>query len=92
MLKITIQNGAGSPKLRLDGKLAGDWVHELERVWESLDGGRGRNVTLDLSGVTFVDSEGKKLLGCMLERGAKLQEPQFLVKYLLDEIKAGRTS
>jgi anti-anti-sigma regulatory factor len=90
MLKITVQNGNVTQKVRLDGKLAGEWVSECARVCESLQHGKtARNLTLDLSGVTFVDTEGKKLLGDLLRRGATFHEPQLLVKYIVDEIRAG---
>lgn len=92
MLKITVQDGTGAPTLQLDGKLAGDWVSEVERVWKSFAAGQpAPDVTLDLSGVTFVDAGGKKLLSSMLERGVKLEDPRLLVKYIVDEIKSGRT-
>ena len=91
MLKITIQDSSENPKVLLDGKLAGDWVKELEQVWQGLLASRpARNVTLDLSGVTFVDSEGKRLLSNMLSRGAKVREPRLLVKFIVDEMQAGR--
>lgn len=87
MLKITVENHFERPKILLDGKLIGDWVNALQTVWESLP---VKDVTLDLSGVTFVDAEGKKLLSSMLGRGARLEESQLLVKYIVDEIKASR--
>jgi anti-anti-sigma regulatory factor len=91
MLKITIQEGPEDRKVLLDGKLAGDWVKELEQVWQGLlASSPDRNVTLDLAGVTFVDSEGKKLLSSMLGRGAKVQKPQLLVKYIVDEMQAAQ--
>jgi anti-anti-sigma regulatory factor len=91
MLRITVQNGNGSPKVRLDGKLSGEWVGEFEKVCDSLShGDHSSNMTLDLSGVTYVDSEGKRVLSELLGRGATFQEPQLLVKYIVDEIRAGR--
>jgi len=89
MLKITVHDCSTQPKIYLDGKLAGDWVSELDAVWKDLSKGRpAQHVTLNLAGVTFVDTEGKKLLCSMLRRGAKLQEPQSLVKYILHEFQA----
>ncbi len=88
MLKITVEGQSEHPKILLDGKLVGDWVNALQTVWESLP---VKDVTLNLSGVTFVDAEGKKLLSSMLGRGARLEEPQLLVKYIVDEIKASRS-
>ena len=91
MLKITVQNCKGSPKVRLDGKLSGEWVSEFGKVCDSICCGKAaQHLTLDLSGVTFVDADGKRLLGDLLGRGAMLKEPQLLVKYIVDEIRAGR--
>jgi len=90
MLKITVGGGSGHPRIFLDGKLSGDWVNELEAVWNDLcKDRRARDVTLDLSVLTFVDAQGMKLLGSMLGLGAKLQEPQALVKFMLQEFQAG---
>jgi len=89
MLKITVDDHSDNPEVFLDGKLAGDWVSELEGVWKDLSKGRPAPVvTLDLSGVTFVDAKGRKLLGSLLGRGAKLREPRSLVKYMLKEFQA----
>ncbi len=88
MLKITVQESSGNPRVLLDGKLAGDWVKELEQVWQGiLAGAPARNVTLDLSGVTFVDAEGKRLLTSMMGHGAKFQKPQLLVKFIVEEMQ-----
>ena len=90
MLKITVQNSPDAPRLVLDGKLAGEWVRVLRREWETMASENpAPKVTLDLSGVTFVDEEGKKLLSSMLKRGAELTEPRVLLKYVVDELRAG---
>jgi len=92
MLKITVDGCSKQPRIFLDGKLAGDWVSELETVWKELSKCRpAQDVTLVLSGVSFVDAKGMKLLGSILGRGAKLQEPQSLVKYMLKEFQAEST-
>lgn len=85
MLRITVQNTSGAPTVHLDGKLAGEWVKELEHVWDGLSmSGQATHTTLDLSGVTFVDADGTRLLGAMMHQGAKLEEPQPLVQFILD--------
>ena len=63
MLKITREtSGAeGAQVLRLEGRVAGRWVAELQRVCgESL--GAAPSVTLDLREVTFIDAAGVALL------------------------------
>ena len=90
MLRITVQNSGGAPTVHLDGKVAGDWVKELEHVWDGLSiGGQATHTTLDLSGVSFVDADGKRLLFAMQRQGAKLEEPQPLVQFILSEVDQG---
>ena len=93
MLRITVQNTSGAPTVHLDGKLAGEWVKELEHVWDGLSiGGQATHTTLDLSGVSFVDADGKRLLGAILQQGAKLEEPQPLVQFILNEMDTAAAS
>ena len=63
MLRITIQDEAQSPTIKLEGKIVGPWVLELRRTWQSFAPSLGsRELSLDLRGVNFVDAEGRKLL------------------------------
>jgi hypothetical protein len=87
MLKITIDNTMNAATLKLEGRLAGPWVGELERSWRALkDDSRDKPVTVDLYEVTFVDAEGRKLLGWMYEQGARLRTFGCLAKGIVEEI------
>ncbi len=56
MLKITTLLNAESTVLRLEGRLAGPWVQELERCWDSTVGTPTHSpLSVDLSAVTYVD-------------------------------------
>ena len=44
MLRITIHDDPGSVTFLLEGKLAGSWVQELERLLASTVAGRGPSV------------------------------------------------
>lgn len=46
-----------------------------------------KQITVDLSQVTFIDSEGKKLLTWMCGRGAELQAAGCMTKGVVEEIK-----
>ena len=71
MLRITTENTRGSASLKLEGRLAGAWVDEVEHAWHKIVEGLSRvPVLVDLCGVTFIDAEGKKLLRWMCEEGA----------------------
>jgi len=73
--------------LKLEGRLAGPWVGELERSWRAAkDDSRDKPVTVDLCEVTFVDAEGRKLLGWMYEQGARLRTFGCLAKGIVEEI------
>ena len=46
---------------------------------------------MDLSGVTFVSAEGKKLLDSMFRQGADLQSRSLMTKFILSQLK-GRSN
>ena len=71
MLKITIHDSPESIRLQLEGKLAGDWVQELERCWLRVRSTtQGRKIIVDLTDNDFVDENGKRLLATMHKDGA----------------------
>jgi len=73
--------------LKLEGRLAGPWVSELERSWRAVkDDSRDKPVMVDLCEVTFVDAEGRKLLSWMYEQGARLRTFGCLAKGIVEEI------
>lgn len=87
MLKITLQSEAGVLFFQLEGKLAGPWVKELERCWRSAaDTQQSYSVRVDLSAVTFIDGDGKALLGQMYKEGAELVASGCLNKCIVEEV------
>ena len=87
MLKITTLMNAESTVLRLEGRLAGPWVQELERCWDSTVGTTAnRPLSVDLSAVTYVDSDGKDLLKKIHRQGAKLVASGCLTSCIVNEI------
>ena len=78
---------AGLMTFALEGKLAGPWVKELELSWRSAAGTQQiYPVRVDLSAVTFIDAEGKELLGRMYREGAKLLATGCLNKCIVEGI------
>jgi ABC-type transporter Mla MlaB component len=87
MLKITFENDSRPATIKLEGKLSGPWVSELARAWDKFIGDKpGRTFTVDLSEVTFIDSEGRKLLSSMVDRGAELRAAHLMTKYIVEQI------
>lgn len=88
MLKITQHRDASSESvsLLLEGRLAGAWVEELESCWRRAAGNPPIRAVVDLTGVTFVDADGKALLARMWRQGAELRAAGCLTRCIVDEI------
>jgi len=72
MLKISEgKRSKQSITLRLEGRVVGPWVGELQTICEPLLG-NGRKLSLDLAEVSFVDESGIPMLVGLRSRGAKL--------------------
>lgn len=92
MLRITIQESAQASTFKLEGKLTGPWVRELEQAWATSSGAApGRALIIDLADVTFIDCAGKSLLARMHESGATLVAHSPMNRCIVDEIaRAGK--
>lgn len=89
MLRITIQSETTPTKLLLEGRLAGAWIAEARLAWQTLSQ-QGRPTIVDLTGVTYVDADGKSLLTHMSEQGAELQAAGCCTKFIVEEITGKR--
>ena len=92
MLRITIQESAQASTFKLEGKLTGPWVRELEHAWAASSGEvPDRTLTVDLADVTFIDCAGRSLLARMHESGATLIAHSPMNRSIVDEIaRAGK--
>jgi anti-anti-sigma regulatory factor len=87
VLKITTHTSDVSTRITLEGRLAGPWVVELETCWRPIAANpKSRAVVVDLTGVTFVDTNGKTLLAKMWRQGAELRAAGCLTKCIVEEI------
>lgn len=92
MLKITGQRDAApdSMSLILEGRLAGPWVEELDTCWRQMSVNQQSCTVIDLTGVTFIDANGKALLTKLWQQGADLRAAGCLTRCIVEEItKAG---
>jgi len=87
MLRITIESSPHAATLRLEGKLAGPWIDELERTWHQVTADTaGDHVLLDLCDVTFIADEGKEQLKRLCEKGAQFKTSGCLGRRIVEEI------
>ncbi len=88
MLKITSHENAGTVCLKLEGRLKGAWVPEMERSWRKAHSDRNKALIVDLTDVEFVDTAGKYLLALMHAHGASFVAVTPLMNELVAEISA----
>lgn len=94
MLKITGQRSQASEgvSLVIEGRLAGPWVEELRTYCRRTFENHQRCTQIDLTGVTFIDADGKLLLTQLWQQGVELHASSCLTRCLIEDIrKVGRT-
>jgi len=75
-----------SISLRLEGRVEGPWVEVLRTAWvEAKERAGGQRIVVDLSAVSFADSEGRALLLKMREQGAGLARPSGFIRQILGQ-------
>ena len=88
MLKITTHGSDDSTRITLEGRLVGPWIGELERCWrETEQSAAARRLIVDLTGVTFVEQEGKALLTRMYQAGAELLATGCCMRSIVEDAK-----
>lgn len=71
--------------LKLEGKLGGPWVDELENCWKDVEAGAHREaIKIDMQGVSYVDFRGRNLLLRLVREGAALSECSDFIRQMLD--------
>jgi len=62
-LRITFQDADEAVEMRLEGRVAGPWAGELDRVWlETAPRLASKKLIIDLHNVTYADANGKQVL------------------------------
>jgi len=91
MLRITTTETNSSATLKLEGKLCGPWVHEVQQCWLSVPlGTRHSGLQIDLRDVSYLDDSGKDLLLRIEGEGASLVGASGFVQYLLHDKRSSR--
>jgi len=92
-LRITIQDTAEALEMRLEGRVAGPWASELDRVWlEAAPRLQSRKLVIDLHNVTYADASGKQVLrGIYAQTHAELVATTPWTQFLAEEVTANKT-
>ena len=89
MLRATVEERDDRVVFRVEGKLKGPWVIELERCWRSTSGrATGKTFGVNLDGVDFVDDQGKALLTEMASAGVELIANESMMRSIVQQILA----
>ncbi len=76
MLRITLHDSSTGFRLRLEGRLAGPWVREVELCWQTAQPViRNRALIVDLRDVDFVDAAGEELLAVIAAEALAAERP-----------------
>ena len=88
MLRITLEENPDAVVLKVEGRLAGPWVEELDRLWkEKAPAVAQKKVSLDLRGTTFADASGIGILKTIYsETGAAILSGTPWTQYLAEEV------
>ena len=91
-LRITIQDTAEALEMRLEGRVAGPWASELDRVWlEAAPRLQSRKLVIDLHNVTYADASGKQVLrGIYAQTHAELVATTPWTQFLAEEVTANK--
>jgi anti-anti-sigma regulatory factor len=91
MLRITMTDEAWGQQWTLQGRLSGPWVAQLKSNWKESHGSDGnRRCVVDVSGVTFVDLDGERVLAAMLKDGAEFIATGVYTKHVLEMLEKRR--
>jgi hypothetical protein len=88
MLRITVRESERAVEIVLEGRVAGPWVDELNRVWVETAPQLGkRKLSVDLRNVTYADAAGKSALRDIFSNsGAELVANPLGIQDLMNEI------
>lgn len=87
MLMISkIKHDEENITLKLDGKIEGMYLHELEEVCKCHLTGKKKTITLDFSGVTFIDDGCLEALSKLIDGRLKIVKCSPFIRTLLNDL------
>ena len=90
MLRIITEQRGTTYRLELHGTVTGAWIAVLERHWrEILDRVPSAMVSIGLSNVAFIDSDGEQLLRRIAASGVEFDGTGCMNRYVIEKIAGG---
>ncbi len=87
MVRISVDDRGAALHLKLEGRLVGAWVAELEQCWRSCSAqSSSRKLIVDLTDTESVDLAGKYLIRLMHHSGVAFTARTPYMKALVAEI------
>jgi len=88
MLRVITEAQGASYRLLLHGVLGGEWVPLLEQQWRTIAHDvRSARVTIVLSDVDFIDSDGERLLRTMAVAGVGFIVSGCMNRYVIETLQ-----
>lgn len=88
MLRVTVATDEQGPVMRLEGRLAGPALVEVEHCWQcALAEHPEQAPRVDLRAVTFIDEKGKSFLKHAFLQGARFLSAGCLTRAYVEEIR-----
>jgi anti-anti-sigma regulatory factor len=90
MMRAQLCQVGDDPVVQVCGRLAADWVPELERCWRAARKSYPHGaLSVDLRGVTFIDQAGEDLLKRMHHEGASFVTSGLVIPEVVKQVKGG---
>ena len=87
MFRATVEHDGALVTLRIEGRLSGPCLAELENCWRQMLHANGSHrIVVDPKEVTFVSSQGKQLLERLCRAGAQLTGDGLMTRALVEQI------
>jgi len=91
VLRTTLTDEPWGQRWTLQGRLSGPWVAQLRSDWKKSHGPSGNcKCVVDVSGVTFVDLDGERVLAAMMKDGAEFIATGVYTKHILEMLEKRR--
>ena len=87
MLQVIVADGGDRITFKLEVKLNGPWVGEVEQCWLTMIGADPtQTMQIDLTDIAFVAPEGRALLARMTDAGVELIGSDPVIRALVEGI------